>query len=410
MVCPRDRPESPNRRIGVKTRRVIGDGAQLFECIICLRISHTPILTPCKHLFCEVCLETWSEQFNSIYELSCPMCRQQFSLGSVCYYFDMDDERKSVFPRLKFPCRNKCGQTILGRDVSYHLQFACPQRTVSCPNTHCNKRILCVNLPYHINNCRLFTTYCNTCFLPIYEPDRSKHNCLTASMEAVDTLLKVNRTNGKIPESCHHGEPGRRILTYKNGEISAVEKAYYRYRDSCDTNVPRVESDLPRPNFEYHSPTDLILSHLDSAATDQLQERVANDDLQNSIIQRSTEQPENETTEPPSPIQFRYVIDDNGLIDVNLYDAQMSIDEQHERILLVRSFLRRQYAYRRNQQSNNLLRVHLNLPAETDPSSIDRPESPVLIESRSPSPTPRSSTPVEPERDGEPPSRRQRIE
>lgn len=52
-----------------------------FSCSICLNFITKPQMTPCGHLFCSECLNTWSQ---SIYpQIYCPKCRNPFKMGDT---------------------------------------------------------------------------------------------------------------------------------------------------------------------------------------------------------------------------------------------------------------------------------------------------------------------------------------
>lgn len=41
------------------------------QCSICMDTIHTPVVLPCKHVFCDNCISSWLEM-NS----TCPLCRK----------------------------------------------------------------------------------------------------------------------------------------------------------------------------------------------------------------------------------------------------------------------------------------------------------------------------------------------
>jgi hypothetical protein len=61
-----ERAGSPAKRQRLLDR----DAADDFECILCMKLLHEPVTTPCGHSFCKGCLVRAQDHSNK-----CPMCR-----------------------------------------------------------------------------------------------------------------------------------------------------------------------------------------------------------------------------------------------------------------------------------------------------------------------------------------------
>ena len=49
-----------------------------LQCGVCHEVPSNPLETPCGHLFCRLCLQTWTHKHNN-----CPTCRHHLSRKSV---------------------------------------------------------------------------------------------------------------------------------------------------------------------------------------------------------------------------------------------------------------------------------------------------------------------------------------
>ena len=53
---------------------------EITECQICTEIYSEPKVLPCIHTFCLKCLEGWSKDKKPGEQVSCPLCRKEFTV------------------------------------------------------------------------------------------------------------------------------------------------------------------------------------------------------------------------------------------------------------------------------------------------------------------------------------------
>jgi hypothetical protein len=81
------------------------------ECPICLKALENPYSTPCGHVFCHDCLESW---FGDTTQKTCPMDRQRLSWSDIKPASEPEDEMPTCpicFETFDKPCRTPCGHT-----------------------------------------------------------------------------------------------------------------------------------------------------------------------------------------------------------------------------------------------------------------------------------------------------------
>lgn len=72
-------PAVQQQELVVKLTELVAAGA-LDECPICMDDVSVPVITPCAHVFCRACLESW--MLNEA--KGCPLCRSAISKTTVC--------------------------------------------------------------------------------------------------------------------------------------------------------------------------------------------------------------------------------------------------------------------------------------------------------------------------------------
>lgn len=86
-------------------------------CCICTNVLFKPVETPCRHVFCEKCINTWNER-----KKTCPTCRSKIK----------KDDIKPVLPlvqnlinKLLLKCKNEkngCVQKVALEAYDTHLK------------------------------------------------------------------------------------------------------------------------------------------------------------------------------------------------------------------------------------------------------------------------------------------------
>ena len=124
-----------------------------LKCAVCLELVADPVQTSCGHLFCEVCIEDTDtcpidrEQFTSHpdnfndrrvrnFKVKCcnkgKGCQWQGNLGDADKHTDENCDYELV------TCNNaQCYEQVERKQLTKHMQNACPKRRYKCP--HCRK-------------------------------------------------------------------------------------------------------------------------------------------------------------------------------------------------------------------------------------------------------------------------------
>lgn len=72
-------PPAQQQELVLKLTELVAAGA-LDECPICMDDVTVPVITPCAHVFCRACLDSWLLNGSK----GCPMCRAAISKTTVC--------------------------------------------------------------------------------------------------------------------------------------------------------------------------------------------------------------------------------------------------------------------------------------------------------------------------------------
>ncbi len=152
-------------------------------CCICQSLLDEPLETPCRHVFCQVCIETWLNNRHS-----CPSCRQRISSNDLKQVMPLV---KNMISRLLIKCvnyKNGCVKLIVLDQYEQH-EKECTYEMLSCKYDKCAKQLLRKDRAMHeTQECVYRELKCQKdcgLFLPISE--YKGHNCMQA--------LK-NRING----------------------------------------------------------------------------------------------------------------------------------------------------------------------------------------------------------------------
>ena len=145
-------------------------------CAICRSVIDGPCETPCRHVFCKVCIETWLNLGHT-----CPTCRKWLSKDRLKPGLPL---LANMINRLKVYCKHQ----FIGCRSSFTLESAathekeCGYAPIRCRNQKCRKKILRREVEQHETvECKYRTILCEKgCDLHIAVREIDAHHCLTA--------------------------------------------------------------------------------------------------------------------------------------------------------------------------------------------------------------------------------------
>eukprot|EP00742_Colponemidia_sp_Colp-10_P009117 GILJ01009917.1.p1 GENE.GILJ01009917.1~~GILJ01009917.1.p1 ORF type:complete len:319 (-),score=16.44 GILJ01009917.1:305-1261(-) len=168
--------------MGIAVERLLVTPDDSFICGICHDVVENPVVTPCLHLFCELCIRRWQACTANAIQ-TCPLCKQDLPRRLSCppflSYFWNRILVKCVYSELG--CTYVCENLL----ISQH-EFSCSFGPILCPSTGCEQRILQQDLPLHLQrDCRFVTQHCNLCGSSMLRGQRQNHHCLNGLMQRV---------------------------------------------------------------------------------------------------------------------------------------------------------------------------------------------------------------------------------
>ncbi|XP_071477780.1 uncharacterized protein [Diadema antillarum] len=218
-------------------------------CCICQCVLDNPLESPCRHVFCKVCIETWLTNRNN-----CPNCRKRLRVSKLKPVLPIV---RNMINRLLIKCENREHGCLNGIKLEMYdkHQQNCDYAPIKCLNTGCGETVLRMNMLAHEQNCKFRLIMCKKgCGLPIPMEQSKKHNCLEElkhSMAAMEEQYQQrlrdleNKFNAKIQvledrikameENCQQD--------YNSGWGSA--------RDSYSSMAGFDESDTQSRDMEY---------------------------------------------------------------------------------------------------------------------------------------------------------------
>ncbi|XP_013389977.1 dentin sialophosphoprotein [Lingula anatina] len=151
-------------------------------CCICHCVFLDPVQTPCAHVFCRICIETWLDSHQS-----CPTCRRQGIKKA-----DLEETVpiiRSMIQSLTMRCDNKengCTELMKLEQYETHIKD-CPFALLQCKFKKCGEKILRMNLSDHENqSCPHREKQCEAdCGLMIPLREIASHSCLEALKRAL---------------------------------------------------------------------------------------------------------------------------------------------------------------------------------------------------------------------------------
>lgn len=152
-------------------------------CCICHSVLDTPRISPCNHVFCKLCIETWLKRQDT-----CPTCRDttlDFDLRPVIPMV------QNVLNRLNMICDyriNGCDKKVMLEHYLNHIEN-CDYQMLKCRFAKCERSFLRKECKTHEEECRYREIKCNKdCGLMILFEDKSSHDCLTSLKKTIDGM------------------------------------------------------------------------------------------------------------------------------------------------------------------------------------------------------------------------------
>ncbi|GAB1598870.1 TNF receptor-associated factor family protein DDB_G0272098-like [Argonauta hians] len=145
-------------------------------CCICQCVLDNAKESPCRHVFCKVCIEHWLEEHNS-----CPTCRTWLNKHDLQNVLPLV---QNMINKLAMYCdfrNNGCDETIILELYDAHIE-KCDFKLLQCPYPGCNSSILHKDLSKHMNEvCTFRQVTCNKgCYLKIPINEIPSHDCLNS--------------------------------------------------------------------------------------------------------------------------------------------------------------------------------------------------------------------------------------
>ena len=156
-------------------------------CCICQSVLDKPLETPCRHVFCKICIETWLNNHHT-----CPTCRKQIRNTDLKQVMPMI---QNMINRLLIKCvnhHNGCTEPIMLELYDNH-EKNCQFEMLVCKYEKCAKSILRRDRDEHEEkDCEYREVKCHQdCGLYIPIKDFPGHNCIQALKDRVTGIFDV---------------------------------------------------------------------------------------------------------------------------------------------------------------------------------------------------------------------------
>ncbi|XP_053393546.1 putative uncharacterized protein DDB_G0282133 [Mercenaria mercenaria] len=151
-------------------------------CCICQCVLDKAVECPCRHVFCQGCIERWLTNRHT-----CPTCRKRTRKQDLKPVLPLV---QNMLNRLLMICEyrdNGCLEKIMLEHFERHIKN-CGYEMKTCRFSKCGVRILRMHLEDHENEqCEHRETACEgECGLMIPLSDRPTHNCVAALKAHID--------------------------------------------------------------------------------------------------------------------------------------------------------------------------------------------------------------------------------
>ncbi|XP_033745908.1 uncharacterized protein DDB_G0287625-like [Pecten maximus] len=162
-------------------------------CCICQCVLDSPMESPCRHVFCKICIETWLANHHN-----CPTCRRSLRTRRLKPVLPLV---QNMINRLQMSCDfsiNGCKEILILEQYDSHLKV-CDYEKLKCRFSKCGIELLRKDLSEHEEElCKFREKKCNKqCGLMIPISVFDTHDCFaelqkfaTESTALVETLKK----------------------------------------------------------------------------------------------------------------------------------------------------------------------------------------------------------------------------
>ena len=215
------------------------DEAYELRCSICKEIFESPKETPCRHRYCQKCIETWLEKQNT-----CPYCRQALSkqqLVSSSVEHLVEELQVYCTKKNHKDCKNRKGCDWKGRraDLSIHLENDCTHNFCENSTKGCvwegSKKQLLGHLK---NECGFVVISCpKKCGLSVAKflvEEHIKNTCSIARKEIEDRIERERKLKEKIPKLCDLLNPNANDMI-----CIKINDRYFKTSKKVLTKFPR---------------------------------------------------------------------------------------------------------------------------------------------------------------------------
>ncbi|XP_074649306.1 uncharacterized protein LOC141904589 [Tubulanus polymorphus] len=157
-------------------------------CCICQFVLDQPVESPCRHVFCRICVTRWLDTKDS-----CPTCRHSPLLEA--HLKPALPLIQNMINKLEIRCKNFTNGCPVQFVVEFFDQFHqdnCDYRFIRCKYKKCQREILAKHEAKHDSECDWKEIQCNKqCGLHILAKDLITHNCVESLRNMVADLMKT---------------------------------------------------------------------------------------------------------------------------------------------------------------------------------------------------------------------------
>ncbi|XP_076074756.1 uncharacterized protein LOC143045842 [Mytilus galloprovincialis] len=216
-------------------------------CCICQCVLQSPVESPCRHVFCNVCITTWLNNHRN-----CPTCRRRVKKRQLKPVLPIV---QNMINRLLMFCDfkdNGCAETVMLEIYVNHVE-GCGYRKLKCRFNRCDKMILKKDKDQHENQvCEFREKLCiGRCGLMIPVCVYDTHDCY-------EELQKFNQEKSELVDKLQEKVKELNALTQKlQKEVDRLKQQLARNRwnlpDAWGTSWDPSDSDYNDSMYNYLS-------------------------------------------------------------------------------------------------------------------------------------------------------------